>query len=137
MFPDALRIDLLDPASHREYAARPEKLAEIVKANPGKQQVVLDEVQKVPELLEVVHSLIEAKSGQHFILTGSSARKLRRTGVNLLGGRALHLSLHPYMGAELGERFELSTALRQGMLSIVRGARDPADTCRLQRPLPA
>ena len=63
MFPDALRIDLLDPASHREYAARPEKLAEIVKANPGKQQVVLDEVQKVPELLEIVHSLIEAKSG--------------------------------------------------------------------------
>jgi len=124
-FPDALRIDLLDSATHRELAARPERLAELVNGNPDRPQIVLDEVQKLPELLEVVHSLIEAKTGQQFVLTGSSARKLRRAGVNLLGGRAVHLSLHPYLAAELGERFDLSIALKQGMLPIVWAAKDP------------
>lgn len=127
-FPDALRIDLLDPATHRELAARPERLVELVKGNSDRKQIVLDEVQKLPELLEVVHSLIEAKTGQQFVLTGSSARKLRRAGVNLLGGRAVHLSLHPYMAAELGERFELSVALTQGMLPVVWAAKDPIHT---------
>ncbi len=127
-FPDALRIDLLDPATHRELAARPERLAELVKGNPDRTQIVLDEVQKLPELLEVVHSLIEAKTGQQFVLTGSSARKLRRAGINLLGGRASHLSLHPYMAAELGERFDLSIALKQGMLPVVWGAKTPDQT---------
>lgn len=124
-FPEALRIDLLDPAAHREFAARPEHLRELVEANPGRPQVVVDEVQKLPELLEVVHLLIERKSGQQFILTGSSARKLRREGVNLLGGRAANRALHPYMAGELGERFDLATALRQGMLPLVLAAHDP------------
>ncbi len=124
-FPEALRIDLLDPAVHRELAARPERLKELVEANTGRPQVVVDEVQKLPELLEVVHLLIERKSGQQFVLTGSSARKLRREGVNLLGGRAANRALHPYMAGELGDRFDLATALRQGMLPIVRAAHDP------------
>lgn len=94
-FPDALRIDLLDPAVHREFAARPERLREIVEGSPGRPQVVVDEVQKLPELLEVVHLLIEQKTGQQFVLTGSSSRKLRRQGVNLLGGRAADFHLHP------------------------------------------
>lgn len=59
-------------------------------------RVVFDEVQKLPELLEVVHGIIEEKGPVKFLLTGSSARKLRRQGVNLLGGRAGQLSLHPY-----------------------------------------
>jgi predicted AAA+ superfamily ATPase len=87
-YPDALRIDLLDPGVHREYAARPERLREVVAANPNRPQIVVDEVQRLPELLSMVHLLIEQKAGQQFILTGSSARKLRREGVNLLGGRA-------------------------------------------------
>jgi uncharacterized protein len=124
-FPDALGIDLLDPALHRELAARPERLREMVDANPGRSQVVVDEVQKLPELLEVVHLLIERKTGQQFILTGSSARKLRRVGVNLLGGRAANHALHPYMAAELGDRFNLATALRQGMLPVVQAAHEP------------
>ena len=127
-FPHALRIDLLNPATHRELAARPEKLIELVNGNPECTQILIDEVQKLPELLEVVHSLIEEKTGQQFVLTGSSARKLRRAGVNLLGGRAVHLSLHPYMAAELGERFDLSIALKQGMLPVVWGAKDPSQT---------
>ncbi len=124
-FPDALRIDLLDPAAHREFAARPERLRDMVEGNPGRPQVVVDEVQKLPELLEVVHLLVERKSGQQFILTGSSARKLRREGVNLLGGRAANHAMHPYMAAELGARFDLTTALRQGMLPVVRAAHEP------------
>lgn len=124
-FPDALSIDLLDPAVHRQFAAGPERLRQVVEANPGRKQVVIDEVQKLPELLEVVHLLIEAKAGQQFILTGSSARKLRRQGVNLLGGRATHHKLHPYMAAELGELFNLTTALRQGMLPLVLAAHEP------------
>ncbi len=125
-YPEALRIDLLDPAVHREYAARPERLHEVVVANPQCAQVVIDEVQKQPDLLEVVHLLIEKKSGQQFVLTGSSARKLRREGVNLLGGRAANHHLHPYMAAELGDRFDLPSALRHGMLPLVNAAHDPA-----------
>ena len=110
-FPDALRIDLLDPAVHWEMVARPERLVELVAGNHHKKQIVLDEVQKLPELLEVVHALIEEKSGQEFVLTGSSARKLRRAGVNLLGGRAVQRTLYPYMATELGKAFDLSKAI--------------------------
>lgn len=127
-FPDALRIDLLDPVVHRDFAAHPERLREITEANPKAPQIVVDEVQKLPELLEVVHLLIERKTGQQFVLTGSSARKLRRAGVNLLGGRAVQHSLHPYMAAELGGSFALTVALQQGMLPIVWGSREPRRT---------
>jgi len=126
--PQALRIDLLDPATHRELAARPERLTELLEGHIDDKQIVLDEVQKLPELLEVVHAWIERKTGQQFILTGSSARKLRRAGVNLLGGRALQVTLHPYMAAELGSKFELSKALQHGMLPVVWGAKAPRAT---------
>jgi predicted AAA+ superfamily ATPase len=124
-FPGALIVDLLDPATLRELAARPERLVELVKGAGDCSTVVVDEVQKLPELLEVVHRLIEEKCGKVFVLTGSSARKLRRAGVNLLGGRAGRLSLHPYMAAELGEAFSLEGALRHGLLPVVVGAADP------------
>jgi predicted AAA+ superfamily ATPase len=101
-----------------------------VRGNTAEEQIVLDEVQKLPELLEVVHALIEQKKGQQFVLTGSSARKLRRAGVNLLGGRAVQVTLHPYMATELGDRFELNKALNRGMLPIVWGAKDPEETLK-------
>jgi predicted AAA+ superfamily ATPase len=124
-YPDALRIDLLNPAVLRRYSVEPEYLINIVEANTKARHIVIDEVQKLPALLEVVHLLIERKAGQQFILTGSSARKLRRQGVNLLGGRASQKLMYPYMAAELGKRFKLDTALRQGMLPVVWGADDP------------
>ncbi len=127
-FPEALVVDLLDPATHRELLARPERLADLAAGNRGLKQIVIDEVQKAPEVLEVVHRLIEKKTGQQFILTGSSARKLRRAGVNLLGGRALHLSMHPYMAAELGGRFDFDKALRIGLLPLVWSSREPGQT---------
>jgi predicted AAA+ superfamily ATPase len=123
-FPKALRVDLLNPATLRELAARPERLRELINGNPGCQEVIIDEVQKLPELLEVVHGLIEEKEERRFVLTGSSARKLRRAGVNLLGGRAAHLSMHPFMAAELGDAFSLDGALRHGMLPVVMGSED-------------
>jgi predicted AAA+ superfamily ATPase len=70
-FPRGLRIDLLDAASHRELAARPERLAELAKGHADRRQIIIDEVQKLPELLEVVHAWIEQKNDQQFILTGS------------------------------------------------------------------
>lgn len=124
-YPDALRIDLLNPAVLRRYTASPEYLVEVVGANPATKHIVIDEIQKLPTLLEVVHLLIEKKTGQQFVLTGSSARKLRREGVNLLGGRAAQKLMHPYMAVELGSRFKLATALRQGMLPVVWAANDP------------
>lgn len=124
-YPGALRIDLLNPATLRRYSAQPEYLKELVAANAKTKHIVIDEIQKLPALLEVVHLLIERKTGQQFILTGSSARKLRRQGVNLLGGRAARKHMHPYLAAELGKRFKLATALRQGMLPVVWGADDP------------
>ncbi len=124
-YPAALRIDLLNPAVLRQYSAQPEYLKEVLAANADKKHIVIDEIQKLPVLLEMVHLLIERKSGQQFILTGSSARKLRRQGVNLLGGRAVRKHMHPYLAVELGTRFKLETALRQGMLPVVWAADDP------------
>jgi predicted AAA+ superfamily ATPase len=129
-FPEALRVDLLEPETLRLLSARPERLREVIAAKPEVLQVVIDEVQKLPELLEVVHLLIEEKQGIQFIFTGSSARKLRRTGVNLLGGRAAQKSLHPFMASELGNQFKLEEALRLGMLPIVRGGKEPEEILR-------
>ena len=74
-YPEALRVDLLDPETLRSMAARPERLRERVAGQPHLKQVVIDEVQKLPELLEVAHLMIEEKRGVQFIFTGSSARK--------------------------------------------------------------
>lgn len=129
-FPNALRVDLLDPETLRRLAAHPERLREMAGAQKKLHHIVIDEVQKLPELLEVVHLMIEEKSGVQFVLTGSSARKLRRGGVNLLGGRAGNHALHPFMAAELGELFEFVKALRYGMLPVVHGAKNPEDILR-------
>ena len=93
----------------------------MVKGNAGTDCFVVDEVQKVPELLSVVHSLIEEHLGIRFVLTGSSARKLKRTGADLLSGRALKKTMHPFMASELGDGFLLDDALRFGMLPVIHG----------------
>jgi predicted AAA+ superfamily ATPase len=127
-FPGSLRIDLLEPEVHRAYAARPERLRDLVAGNPERVVVVVDEVQKVPELLDVVHALIEERRKPRFVLTGSSARKLRRSGVDLLAGRAALRSMHPFMAAELGSRWDLARALEFGLVPLVWNAEDPAET---------
>jgi uncharacterized protein len=130
LFPQALRVDLLEPETLRSLSARPERLRELIGARPEVCQVVIDEVQKLPELLEIVHLLIEDKQEVQFIFTGSSARRLRRGGVNLLGGRATQKALHPFLAAELGPQFNLEAALRLGMLPIVRGGKVPEEILR-------
>lgn len=129
-FKDALSIDLLDSAVFRLYASKPERLKELVNGNPDKNQIFIDEVQKVPMLLNVVHALIEERKNLQFILTGSSARKIRRTGIDLLGGRALLLSLHPFMAAELGKDFSFDNALRYGLLPLIVASKEPLDALK-------
>lgn len=129
-YPDALWIDLLRPDVLRSYLAQPERLYETVRGHQSAGSpavVVIDEVQKAPALLSIVHSLIEEKRGLQFILTGSSARKLKRTSADLLGGRALKRELHPFMAAELGENFSLSAALQDGLLPLLFAEKNPRD----------
>lgn len=128
--PDAVWIDLLEADVFRSFSARPERLREIALAAGTGKTIVIDEIQKIPELLSVIHSLIEKKRGLRFILTGSSARKLKKTGADLLAGRVIRQTLFPFMAVELGKRFDLVTALRQGLLPLVYAAADPEAVLR-------
>ena len=128
--PEALRIDLLEPETCRQFEARPERLLDAVRAVPVECPIVVDEVQRVPQLLPAVHLLIEENKRRRFVLTGSSARKLRRAGTDLLAGRALLRTMHPFLAAELGEAFDLARALRLGLLPVVLGAAAPEETLR-------
>ena len=114
---DAYRIDLLDQSVLAELDARPERLAGIV-ARQKKPWIIVDEIQKVPALLDEVHRLIESEQ-QKFVLTGSSARKLKRNAANLLAGRAFVFKLFPLTHQELGDRFELDEVLSYGSLPKV------------------
>ena len=125
-FFNAVVIDLLAPEVFRGYAAHPERLRDIVAGAEGK-IIIIDEVQKIPELLDVVHELIEKGRGFRFILTGSSARKLKRTGVDLLAGRAIVKTMHPFMAAEL-QAFSLTESLQFGLVPLVVASLDPAET---------
>jgi predicted AAA+ superfamily ATPase len=129
-FPDACHLDLLDPEMVRSFSARPERLVEVVRGQGQQKCFVIDEIQKVPELLSVIHQLIEEKQGYTFGLTGSSARKLKRTGVNMLGGRAVLRTMHPFLASELGERFRLEEALQRGLLPLVYSSVNPDDVLR-------
>ncbi|MBI4676855.1 MAG: ATP-binding protein [Elusimicrobia bacterium] len=130
VFRDALRIDLLSPDAFRRYAARPERLRDLVEGEVRRRAVIVDDVQKVPALLPVIHALIEEKRGFVFVLTGSSARKLKRTGADLLAGRAVMRAMHPFMAAEVAPRFDLDRALRHGLLPLVWREEDPEDVLR-------
>ncbi len=126
---DSLFVDLLQPETFRELSAHPERLKELMLGSPGQKTIVVDEVQRVPELLNVVHDLLTHSHQRRFILTGSSARKLRRGGVDLLAGRAVLRSLHPFMAAEITD-FRLASALQQGLLPLVLASDRPEDTLR-------
>lgn len=114
LFPDAHYYDLLKSDLKMSLQLRPAQLREECELLEEGDLVIIDEVQKVPELLDEVHWLIENK-GLRFILSGSSARKLRRSGANLLGGRALRRTLFPLVSAEIPD-FDLNRALNNGML---------------------
>ena len=126
-YPDALWLDLLKADEFRRYMATPELLREEIEAMGASagHQVVIDEVQKVPALLDEAHWLIENR-GVRFALCGSSARKVRRGAANLLGGRALRFELHGLTAAELGADFDLTRLLNHGYLPRMYEAARPA-----------
>lgn len=120
----ATTIDLLDAGTSLRLQSAPDRLEGMVPSRAGA-WVVIDEVQKNPALLDEVHRLIE-KRKLRFALTGSSARKLRRGGVNLLAGRARTLDMFPLTARELGRDFDLPHAVRYGGLPGVWVEKDPA-----------
>lgn len=109
-------IDLLDPEREQRYSRHPNELKDEVMALPSSTtHIIIDEVQKIPILLDIVHHLIE-NTDKKFILTGSSARKLKRGGANLLAGRAFVYQLYPLSFLELGSHFNLDESLPWGTL---------------------
>jgi len=120
---DDLYFDLLDFSTYSSLAANPSRLENLIPKD-YKKWVIIDEVQRVPELLNEVHRLIE-KNRTRFLLTGSSARSLRKKGVNLLAGRALTYHLHPLVIQEIGEQFDLNHALMYGLLPTSIAHEDP------------
>lgn len=124
-YPGAPYIDLLDAEIYTDLLASPSRMRRHFTSTRPPTQVIIDEIQKIPALLDEVHRLIEA-GGTQFIMTGSSARKLRRAGVNLLAGRALNLSLFPLTAREQGKDFDLRRAMAHGMLPAAIGHEEPA-----------
>ncbi|MBI5525597.1 MAG: ATP-binding protein [Deltaproteobacteria bacterium] len=118
VLPGAHRFDLLKHGVYMELSNNPSRLEAMVGAAPKGTWVVLDEIQKAPHLLDEVHRLMQS-NGWRFALCGSSARKLRRAGVNLLAGRAITLNMEPFSAAELGAAFDLQAALTRGLLPVV------------------
>ncbi len=114
--------DLLDSSVYLSFSRNPGRLSE--ELLPEDRIIVIDEIQRMPELLNEVQRLIELRR-IHFLLTGSSARKLRSGGVNLLGGRARVKYLHPFVRAELGSRFDLHRALHSGLLPSIYFSGNP------------
>lgn len=125
-FPNALRLDLLDRELERKLLAKPERLIEYINALTQK-VCIIDEIQKVPGLIPVIHSLIETKRDIQFILTGSSTRKLRRSLGDLLGGRALLRYMTPYLACELKDFFDLKKTLEYGLIPMVWESKEPHD----------
>jgi len=114
-YPDAYWVDLLKADDFRRYIQNPERLREELSAIPEQKAVIIDEIQKVPRLLDEVHWLIENRQ-INFALCGSSARKVKRGHANLLGGRATRYELHGLVSAEIGENFDLDRILNHGYL---------------------
>jgi len=124
-FREAVWLDLLDTSLALELTADPHRLEALAANAPPRTWIVLDEVQKIPALLDEVHRLMESRDWR-FALCGSSARKLKRGGADLLAGRAITFHMEPFSAAELGNRFDPRFALDWGMLPVVHQDRPHA-----------
>ena len=125
-----LWVDLLEPERERALSLEPSLLVQEIQAwKPPPELIVIDEVQKIPKLLDVVHGLIQAKKFK-FALTGSSARKLKRGSSNLLAGRAFVYKLFPMTFLELGDQFDLDVVLQRGSLPEIFNFKDDSDRIR-------
>jgi predicted AAA+ superfamily ATPase len=128
-FPDAVEISLLDEGRFQRYLADPSQFRKELQALPEESWVFVDEIQRLPNLLNEVHYFIEDRR-LRFVLTGSSARKLRRAEVNLLAGRAVQRYLHPFLPVELGDSWDTGRAVRYGTLPLVWRSAEPEETLR-------
>ncbi|MCX6008016.1 MAG: AAA family ATPase [Chloroflexi bacterium] len=127
VLPDALYLDLLDASQFLELSRDPHRLEAMAADRSDGAWIVLDEIQKIPALLDEVHRLTESRNWR-FALCGSSARKLRRGGANLLAGRAITVNMESFSAAELGKSFDLSLSLEWGLLPMVlRGPQQAPD----------
>lgn len=114
IFPDTFYVDLLKSDEFERYNRRPSLLREELNLLPENELVIIDEIQKIPSLLDEVHWLITNRN-LRFVLSGSSARKMRRSGANLLGGRAVRKYLYPFVSSEIPD-FDIVRACNNGML---------------------
>jgi len=121
--PAGRRIDLLNEGLFQSYLREPALFANELRTIPRGTTVVVDEIQRLPALLNEVHRFIE-DHGMRFVLLGSSARKLKQAGTNLLAGRALHRQMFPLLPEELGRDFDLAEVLRYGSLPVIWAAPD-------------
>ena len=122
---NALNIDLLDSKTYLNLSKKPWELKELVRGKREEQEIVIiDEIQKIPSLLDEVHKLIEEEKIT-FALTGSSARKLKKAGTNLLAGRAYTYKLFPLAFKELDNDFDLQKTLQWGSLPDVVTENNP------------
>ncbi len=129
-FPEesTLTINLLGAEEESRFSRHPEELAILARSLPSsKKRIIIDEIQKIPKLLDIVHILIEEKLPIDFIMTGSSARKLKRGGANLLAGRAFVYHLFPFSFLEMGNTFHTQEALEWGLLPAVTQYTDEED----------
>lgn len=111
-FPEYHYLNLLDKTLYFDLLKEPSRLINIIGKN---RHIIIDEVQKIPELLDIVHHLIESDK-KYFILTGSSARKIKKANSNLLAGRAINAKMFPLTSMELGKEFNFEKAIKEGML---------------------
>jgi predicted AAA+ superfamily ATPase len=124
-FPHAHVVDLLDERRYHSLAADPGLLALELETIAPDVPVVLDEVQRVPALLNEVHRAIESDRSRRFVLVGSSSRRLKTAGTNLLAGRAALRTMYPLVPAELGADFSLDRVLRYGVIPLIWRAEEP------------
>lgn len=128
VLPGAMHVDLLKESVFTNLLAHADRLEAMADARKAT-TVIIDEVQKLPSVLDEVHRLIEKRKFR-FVLTGSSARKLKRSSANLLAGRARTLTMHPFTPSELGPRFKLKHAIQHGLLPTVWSDADARDYLR-------
>ncbi|NDE18242.1 ATP-binding protein, partial [bacterium] len=125
--PRAVTINLLEEKTFFAINSKPGAFAEILAATNDGDWVIVDEVQRIPELLNEVHNAIVSRN-LSFALCGSSARKLKRSGTNLLAGRALQRYMGPFLPSELGQDFLIDKALTVGLLPVVWMSKSPRET---------
>ena len=126
MFPDALYFDLLDEGLFQEFIRDPAQFKQQLNLAKQGQWIIVDEIQRAPHLLNYVHQALSEKK-MKFVLTGSSARKLKKENANLLAGRAFQKYFHPLSARELGSDFDIQKSLKLGHLPEAYTSQNPLE----------